>query len=147
MHLFSHHHLLCLSLVPYLPLSLSLLLFLTPDRIPLHLLFSLSFHPSAHTLSSSNLTDHPLSTSKTLELRSLPSANTLLEPLDRHQHQRMSSRRSRSRQSGSTRITDEQINELISKLQAVLPEARRGGNDRVWCETMCLISTVGLGGV
>ncbi|KAJ8493523.1 hypothetical protein OPV22_015244 [Ensete ventricosum] len=43
----------------------------------------------------------------------------------------MSSRRSRSRQSGSTRITDEQINELMSKLQAVLPEARRGGNDRV----------------
>ncbi|CAL9185324.1 unnamed protein product, partial [Musa hybrid cultivar] len=86
---------------------------------------------NTHTLSSSNSTDHPLSGSKTLELRPLPSANTLLEPLDRHQHQRMSSRRSRSRQSGSTRITDEQINELISKLQAVLPEARRGGNDRV----------------
>ncbi|URD75143.1 HLH [Musa troglodytarum] len=43
----------------------------------------------------------------------------------------MSSRRSRSRQSVSTRITDEQINELISKLHAVLPEARGGDNDRV----------------
>ncbi|XP_010926221.1 transcription factor ILI6-like [Elaeis guineensis] len=36
----------------------------------------------------------------------------------------MSSRRTtRSRQSSSSRITDEQINDLVSKLQALLPEA------------------------
>ncbi|EMS57081.1 hypothetical protein TRIUR3_30914 [Triticum urartu] len=43
----------------------------------------------------------------------------------------MSSRRSRSRQSGSSRITDEQISDLVSKLQDLLPEARLRGNDRV----------------
>lgn len=43
----------------------------------------------------------------------------------------MSTRRSRSRQAGAPRITDEQINDLMSKLQAILPEARLGGNDRV----------------
>ncbi|XP_074316381.1 transcription factor PRE4-like [Silene latifolia] len=34
----------------------------------------------------------------------------------------MSSRRSRSRQSGSSRITDDQIQDLVSKLQQLLPE-------------------------
>ncbi|XP_047089600.1 transcription factor ILI6 isoform X3 [Lolium rigidum] len=38
---------------------------------------------------------------------------------------------SRSRQSGSSRITDEQISDLVSKLQDLLPEARLRGNDRV----------------
>ncbi|KAI0495413.1 transcription factor ILI6-like [Dendrobium catenatum] len=42
----------------------------------------------------------------------------------------MSSRRSRSRHSASSRITDEQMNELISKLQTLLPEARLHTNDR-----------------
>ncbi|XP_074576356.1 transcription factor ILI6-like [Curcuma longa] len=42
----------------------------------------------------------------------------------------MSSRRNRARQSGSSRITDEQINDLVSKLQSVLPEARIRRNDR-----------------
>ncbi|CAL9107490.1 transcription factor ILI6-like [Musa acuminata AAA Group] len=43
----------------------------------------------------------------------------------------MSGRRSRSRQSMSPSITDEQINDLMAKLQAVLPEARLGINHRV----------------
>ncbi|KAF8718225.1 hypothetical protein HU200_025719 [Digitaria exilis] len=43
----------------------------------------------------------------------------------------MSSRRSRSRQSGSSRITEEQISELVSKLQDLLPEARLQSNARV----------------
>ncbi|CAD5193387.1 transcription factor ILI6-like [Musa acuminata AAA Group] len=44
----------------------------------------------------------------------------------------MSSRRPRSWQSSSaSRITDEQINDLVSKLQAVLPEARIRRSDRV----------------
>ncbi|KAJ8619253.1 hypothetical protein MRB53_015439 [Persea americana] len=44
----------------------------------------------------------------------------------------MSSRRSRSRQSGgSAAITDEQIIDLISKLQALLPEIRDRRVDRV----------------
>ncbi|XP_008797129.1 transcription factor ILI6 [Phoenix dactylifera] len=43
----------------------------------------------------------------------------------------MSSRRSRSRQSSSSRITDEQINDLVSKLQALLPEAGIRSNERV----------------
>ncbi|XP_072979121.1 transcription factor ILI6 [Typha angustifolia] len=43
----------------------------------------------------------------------------------------MSSRRSRSRQSSSSRITEEQINDLVSKLQTILPEARIRSNDRV----------------
>ncbi|KAJ8628595.1 hypothetical protein MRB53_021918 [Persea americana] len=34
----------------------------------------------------------------------------------------MSSGRSRSRQSGGSRITDDQIVELVSKLQTILPE-------------------------
>ncbi|KAK1266970.1 Transcription factor [Acorus gramineus] len=43
----------------------------------------------------------------------------------------MSSRRSRSRQSSSSRITDDQIHELVSKLQALLPETRSRGSDKV----------------
>ncbi|XP_039126116.1 transcription factor ILI6-like [Dioscorea cayenensis subsp. rotundata] len=43
----------------------------------------------------------------------------------------MSSRRSRSRPSSSSRITDEQIIDLISKLQTLLPEAHTRNNDRV----------------
>ncbi|OAY80851.1 transcription factor ILI6 [Ananas comosus] len=42
----------------------------------------------------------------------------------------MSSRRSRSRPSSSSRISAEQINDLVSKLQALLPEARIRRNDR-----------------
>lgn len=36
----------------------------------------------------------------------------------------MSSRRSRSRQSGGSRITDDQIADLVNKLQDLLPEIR-----------------------
>ncbi|XP_059444302.1 transcription factor PRE3-like [Corylus avellana] len=43
----------------------------------------------------------------------------------------MSSRRSRSRQSGGSRITDDQINELVSKLQQLLPEIRDRRSDKV----------------
>ncbi|XP_043706713.1 transcription factor PRE6-like [Telopea speciosissima] len=44
----------------------------------------------------------------------------------------MSSRRSRSRQSsGSSRITDDQINDLVSKLQQLLPELRERHSDKV----------------
>ncbi|CAL9100451.1 HLH [Musa troglodytarum] len=42
----------------------------------------------------------------------------------------MSSRRSRSRQSSSGRITDQQIDDLMSKLQSLLHEARHGSHDR-----------------
>ncbi|PKA51314.1 Transcription factor bHLH135 [Apostasia shenzhenica] len=43
----------------------------------------------------------------------------------------MSGRRSRPRQSASySRITDDQINDLLPKLQALLPEARHQSNDR-----------------
>ncbi|ERM94404.1 transcription factor ILI6 [Amborella trichopoda] len=43
----------------------------------------------------------------------------------------MSSRRSRSRQSGSSRITDDQIIDLVSKLQSLLPEIRNRSSDKV----------------
>ncbi|CAK9330134.1 unnamed protein product [Citrullus colocynthis] len=43
----------------------------------------------------------------------------------------MSSRRSRSRQSSSSRITDDQINDLVSKLQQLLPEIRHTQSDKV----------------
>ncbi|KAJ8773715.1 hypothetical protein K2173_006365 [Erythroxylum novogranatense] len=44
----------------------------------------------------------------------------------------MSSRRSRSRQSsGVPRITDEQINDLVSKLQQLIPEIRNRRSDKV----------------
>ena len=45
----------------------------------------------------------------------------------------MSSRRSRARASsgGASRISDEQISDLVAKLQALLPEARLRSNDRV----------------
>lgn len=44
---------------------------------------------------------------------------------------KMSSRRSRSRHSGSSRITDDQINELVSKLQQLLPELHNRCSDKV----------------
>ncbi|KAK4598456.1 hypothetical protein RGQ29_015780 [Quercus rubra] len=44
----------------------------------------------------------------------------------------MSSRRSRSRQSGVSRnITDDQITDLISKLQQLIPEIRNRQSDKV----------------
>ncbi|KAB1199298.1 Transcription factor PRE3 [Morella rubra] len=44
----------------------------------------------------------------------------------------MSSRRSRSRQSGvNSRITEDQINDLVSKLQQLLPEIRERRSDKV----------------
>lgn len=45
----------------------------------------------------------------------------------------MSSRRSRSRQSASnSRITDDQINDLVSKLHQLLPEIRNSHSDKVF---------------
>ncbi|XP_030957304.1 transcription factor PRE6-like [Quercus robur] len=44
----------------------------------------------------------------------------------------MSSRRSRSRQSGvSSNITDDQITDLVSKLQQLIPEIRNRRSDKV----------------
>ncbi|KAL5981085.1 Proteasome subunit alpha type-4 [Asimina triloba] len=43
----------------------------------------------------------------------------------------MSSRRPRSRQTGSSRITDDQIIDLVAKLQALLPEIRDRRTDKV----------------
>ncbi|KAM0952947.1 putative transcription factor bHLH family [Dioscorea sansibarensis] len=44
----------------------------------------------------------------------------------------MSGRRTRSRQqTASSRITDDQINDLVSKLQTLLPEAHIRSGDRV----------------
>ncbi|XP_068643144.1 transcription factor ILI6-like [Aristolochia californica] len=43
----------------------------------------------------------------------------------------MSSRRSRSRQSEVSRISDDQIVDLVSKLQALLPEIRERSSDKV----------------
>ncbi|KAF8390240.1 hypothetical protein HHK36_024765 [Tetracentron sinense] len=43
----------------------------------------------------------------------------------------MSSRRSRSRQSGVSSITDDQINDLVSKLHQLLPEIRDRRSDKV----------------
>lgn len=45
--------------------------------------------------------------------------------------QKMSSRRSRSRPSGSSRISEDQINELVSKLQQLLPEIQTRRSDKV----------------
>ncbi|XP_042032175.1 transcription factor PRE3-like [Salvia splendens] len=42
----------------------------------------------------------------------------------------MSSRRSRSRHSGSSRTTDDQINDLVSKLQQLLPEMHNRRSDK-----------------
>ncbi|XP_018806157.2 transcription factor PRE3-like [Juglans regia] len=43
----------------------------------------------------------------------------------------MSSRRSRTRQPGCSRISDDQINDLVSKLQQLLPEIRDRRSDKV----------------
>ncbi|XP_044494335.1 transcription factor PRE6-like [Mangifera indica] len=43
----------------------------------------------------------------------------------------MSSRRSRSRQSGVSRISDDQISDLVSKLQQLIPEVRSQRSDKV----------------
>ncbi|KAI3512066.1 hypothetical protein L1887_19233 [Cichorium endivia] len=43
----------------------------------------------------------------------------------------MSTSRSRTRQSTTSRISDEQINDLLSKLQQVLPEIRNRRSDEV----------------
>ncbi|BFG32739.1 hypothetical protein CerSpe_190130 [Prunus speciosa] len=49
----------------------------------------------------------------------------------------MSSRRSRSRQSGGARISDDQINDLVSKLQQLLPEIRNSRrSDKVSAATV-----------
>ncbi|KAK4765435.1 hypothetical protein SAY86_026525 [Trapa natans] len=42
----------------------------------------------------------------------------------------MSSRRSRSRQSGNSRITEDQIADLVSKLQQLIPEIRNRRSDK-----------------
>nr|GLL22226.1 transcription factor PRE3-like [Ipomoea trifida] len=46
----------------------------------------------------------------------------------------MSSRRSRSRQSGPSNMSDDQINDLVSKLQQVLPELRNRSSDKAKLE-------------
>ncbi|XP_044490974.1 transcription factor PRE6-like [Mangifera indica] len=43
----------------------------------------------------------------------------------------MSSSRSRSRQSGVSRITDDQISDLVSKLQQLIPEIRARRSEKV----------------
>ncbi|KAI3513400.1 hypothetical protein L1887_20731 [Cichorium endivia] len=43
----------------------------------------------------------------------------------------MSSRRSRSRQSAASMITDDQINDLVSRLHQLLPEIRNRCSDKV----------------
>ncbi|KAJ8753279.1 hypothetical protein K2173_019678 [Erythroxylum novogranatense] len=43
----------------------------------------------------------------------------------------MSSRRSRSRQPGSSRISDDQILDLVTKLQQLVPEIRSRRSDKV----------------
>ncbi|CAA3030741.1 transcription factor PRE3-like [Olea europaea var. sylvestris] len=43
----------------------------------------------------------------------------------------MSSRRSRSRQAESSRISEDQINELVSKLQQLLPEIQTRHSDKM----------------
>ncbi|KAL3654217.1 Proteasome subunit alpha type-4 [Castilleja foliolosa] len=43
----------------------------------------------------------------------------------------MSSRRSRSRQSGASRISDDQIADLVSRLQHLIPEMRNRRSDKV----------------
>ncbi|KAM5570717.1 transcription factor PRE3-like [Rosa sericea] len=49
----------------------------------------------------------------------------------------MSSRRSRSRQSGGSRISDDQINDLVTKLQQLLPEIRNSRrSDKVSASTV-----------
>ncbi|XP_034216656.1 transcription factor PRE3 [Prunus dulcis] len=49
----------------------------------------------------------------------------------------MSSLRSRSRQSGGARISDDQINDLVSKLQQLLPEIRNSRrSDKVSAATV-----------
>ncbi|KAK6922042.1 Myc-type, basic helix-loop-helix (bHLH) domain [Dillenia turbinata] len=48
----------------------------------------------------------------------------------------MSGRRSRSRQSGVSRITDDQITDLVSKLQRLIPEIRNRRSDKVSASTV-----------
>ncbi|KAL6983502.1 Proteasome subunit alpha type-4 [Sarracenia purpurea var. burkii] len=43
----------------------------------------------------------------------------------------MSSRRSRSRQSGASRISDDEVADLVSKLQQLIPELRTRRSDKV----------------
>ncbi|WCJ27611.1 Transcription factor PRE6 [Euphorbia peplus] len=43
----------------------------------------------------------------------------------------MSSRRSRSRQSSASRISDDQMIDLVSKLQQLIPEIRNTRSDKV----------------
>ncbi|XP_057949246.1 transcription factor PRE6-like [Malania oleifera] len=43
----------------------------------------------------------------------------------------MSSRRSRSRQPGVSRITDDQFSDLVAKLQQLIPEIRERRTDKV----------------
>lgn len=51
----------------------------------------------------------------------------------------MSARRSRSRQSTASRISDDQINDLVSKLQQLLPEIRTRRSDKVFIKTRAIV--------
>ncbi|KAL6350553.1 hypothetical protein AAG906_019200 [Vitis piasezkii] len=55
----------------------------------------------------------------------------LLPPLIYLSDTKMSSRRSRSRQPGVSRISDDQIADLVSKLQQLIPEIRNRRSDKV----------------
>ncbi|XP_014752670.1 transcription factor ILI6 isoform X2 [Brachypodium distachyon] len=89
---------------------------------PAFLLLFKASSPLAGPMHEQHNTQHKRLNLTYLYLGSSTAALTLSE---------MSSRRSRSRQSGSSRITDEQISDLVSKLQDLLPEARLRSNDRV----------------
>ncbi|XP_057777150.1 transcription factor PRE6-like [Salvia miltiorrhiza] len=52
----------------------------------------------------------------------------------------MSSRRSRSRQPGGSRISDEQMVDLVSRLQQLIPEIRNRRSDKV-CASKVLQET------
>ncbi|RVW82376.1 Transcription factor PRE6 [Vitis vinifera] len=76
-------------------------------------------HPPAHV-------DHCAPASATGHLQRL-----LLPPLIYLSDTKMSSRRSRSRQPGVSRISDDQIADLVSKLQQLIPEIRNRRSDKV----------------
>ena len=107
---------------------------LKPLLFPLHLLKLVSYlSPLFHT----HLLPHNLLFIFFFLLLTIQSSlashlqRLLLPPLIYLSDTKMSSRRSRSRQPGVSRISDDQIADLVSKLQQLIPEIRNRRSDKV----------------
>jgi hypothetical protein len=122
----------------FLPCIIVLVFFLSRSPTSLSLPHSLfySLHTSPIYLSISYTIFQFVSTKITYTSKTIvylfSRFQSLINKLKLNYQDKMSSRRSRSRQTSSSRnITDDQIHDLVSKLQQLLPEIRNRSSDKV----------------